>query len=287
MILSVSRRTDIPAFFSDWFLNRIKEQYALTRNPINPRQVSRISLSPEVVDCIVFWTKNPRPMLDELDALRDYMYYFQFTLNAYERDLEKNLPSLEERIKTFQDLAALLGKDRVIWRYDPIIINEKYTAEWHGRQYGKLARQLDGCTDRCIISFVDCKPKRSAAAAVLTTYPVVSLPPPGRHGQIHTGFFLAGIPPILSMYSCSFARLIISRSVFSSSSSLSAVISTSLVSKRPEESFPFNRSQSFSASLRTHFPCFFTSFFNFSIISLPFPSSICDCLQYYLYHIPF
>lgn len=84
MIISASRRTDIPAYYSEWFMNRIREKYALVRNPINVHQVSRISLHPDVVDCIVFWSKNPKPMISRLGELHDYMYYFQYTLNAYE-----------------------------------------------------------------------------------------------------------------------------------------------------------------------------------------------------------
>ena len=83
MIISASRRTDIPAFFSEWFFNRIKERYVLVPNPFNPKILSKISLSPIVIDCIVFWTKNPEPMLNNLNQLQDYKYYFQFTLNPY------------------------------------------------------------------------------------------------------------------------------------------------------------------------------------------------------------
>ena len=91
MIISASRRTDIPAFFSDWFLKRIEEGYVYVRNPMNARQVSKISLAPEVVDCIVFWSKNPAPMMEKLGRLEGYAHYFQFTLNAYGRDMEARL----------------------------------------------------------------------------------------------------------------------------------------------------------------------------------------------------
>ena len=82
MIISASRRTDIPSFYSEWMLNRLKEEYVLVRNPMNIHQVSKIDLSPSVVDALVFWTKNPTPMLQHLDELKDYIYYFQFTLSA-------------------------------------------------------------------------------------------------------------------------------------------------------------------------------------------------------------
>ena len=92
MIISASRRTDIPSYYSEWMLNRLKEKYVLVRNPMNIHQISKIDLSPNVVDAIVFWTKNPTPMLGRLDELKDYIYYFQFTLTAYGPDVERNLP---------------------------------------------------------------------------------------------------------------------------------------------------------------------------------------------------
>lgn len=155
MIISASRRTDIPAFFSDWFINRIKAQYAYVRNPVNIHQISKISLMPNVVDCIVFWTKNPNPIISKLDILNDYMYYFQFTLNAYNKDLEANLPSLDDRIQTFQILSELIGKQRIIWRYDPIILNSRYSINWHIGKFGYIAKQLYNYTEKVTISFID------------------------------------------------------------------------------------------------------------------------------------
>ena len=158
MIISASRRTDIPAFFSGWFMNRIREQYALVRNPFNSHQVSKISLNPDVVDCIVFWSKNPGPMLTRLNELQNYTFYFQYTLNAYGREIEMNLPALEQRIETFQSLSKMIGKERIIWRYDPIILNETYTADWHISTFSNLAGQLSGYTRKCTISFIDMYP---------------------------------------------------------------------------------------------------------------------------------
>lgn len=156
MILSVSRRTDIPNYYSDWFYNRIKEGYLYVKNPMNTHQISRIDLSPEVVDCIVFWTKNPAAMIDRLDELKDYKYYFQFTITGYGRDVEAGLPDKKEVIiPTFQRLSEIVGKDKVIWRYDPILINEKYTAEYHIRAFTKIAEALKDYTTKAIISFVD------------------------------------------------------------------------------------------------------------------------------------
>lgn len=159
MIISASRRTDVPAYFSDWFLKRIQEGYAYVRNPMNARQVSRISLAPDVVDCIVFWSKNPAPLADKLEGLEGYAYYFQFTLNAYGRDMEENLPPLDERIDTFRRLSKRLGRHRVIWRYDPVILNGRYTLDWHGERFGYIADRLKDYTEKVTISFIDLYPK--------------------------------------------------------------------------------------------------------------------------------
>ena len=144
MILSVSRRTDIPAFYADWFFKRIKEGFVYVRNPMNIHQVSSISLSPEVVDCIVFWTKNPAPMLPRLEELNGYDYYFQYTINAYDKDAEPCIPPLEERLRTFRTLSERLGKERVIWRYDPIIFTDRYTTSYHLEQFTRIAHELAG-----------------------------------------------------------------------------------------------------------------------------------------------
>lgn len=156
MIISASRRTDIPTYYSDWFLKRIKAGYVYVRNPMNPHQVSQINLSPEVVDGIVFWTKNPTPMLDRLVELNDYMYYFQFTLNSYGVDVEENIPNKSKVvIPAFQRLSDSIGPDRVIWRYDPIFLSKVYTVDYHIRYFEELAKRLFPYTKKCTISFLD------------------------------------------------------------------------------------------------------------------------------------
>lgn len=155
MILSVSRRTDIPAFYSDWFFNRIKEGFVCVRNPMNIHQVSRIKLSPDVIDCIVFWSKNPHPMLSRLDEISDYMYYFQFTINPYDISIEKQVPLKRTIIDTFKELSFRLGPERVIWRYDPIILTNSISIEYHIQYFEKLAKRLYGYTNTCVISFLD------------------------------------------------------------------------------------------------------------------------------------
>jgi hypothetical protein len=156
VIISASRRTDIPAFFGGWFMNRIREKNVLVRNPMNPGQISRIALDPEHVDCVVFWTKNAKNFIRHLDELEKagYRYYFQYTLNCYGNDIEKNIDA-ESAVETFTALSGLIGKKKVIWRYDPVIINDKYGAKYHAENFKRLCARLSGFTERCVISFVD------------------------------------------------------------------------------------------------------------------------------------
>jgi DNA repair photolyase len=155
MIISCSRRTDIPAFYSDWFFNRVYEGYVLVRNPLNPKQLRNISLAPPDVDCIVFWTKNPEPMMDRLQLLQDYNFYFQFTLTPYNKDIEPNLPSKPQIIDTFLKLSDKIGKKRIIWRYDPILLSDTMRREYHVEHFAKIAQRFSGHTKKCIISFID------------------------------------------------------------------------------------------------------------------------------------
>jgi len=155
MIISASRRTDIPSYYSEWFFNRIKEKFVYVRNPMNIRQVSIINLDPEVVDCIVFWSKNPKPMIDNLNLLKDYKFYFQFTLTPYEQDVEVKLPSKTEIIETFKKLSDMISPQKVIWRYDPILINKKYNIAYHIDKFEKLASVLKGYTEKVTFSFID------------------------------------------------------------------------------------------------------------------------------------
>ncbi|WP_324823019.1 DUF1848 domain-containing protein [Sinanaerobacter sp. ZZT-01] len=155
MIISASRRTDIPAFYTDWFFNRIKEGYILVRNPMNPHQISKIDVSPDVVDCIVFWTKNPIPMLRRLKELQEYQYYFQFTLTSYDKTIERYLTTKKDLVAAFIALSKQIGRQRVIWRYDPILLSHLYTKEYHYKWFDKLAQKLSPYTDKCIISFLD------------------------------------------------------------------------------------------------------------------------------------
>ena len=171
MILSVSRRTDIPNYYSEWFYNRIKEGFLYVRNPMNAHQISEIKITPDVVDCIVFWTKNPLPMMKRLNEIKDYNYYFQFTLTGYGNDVEVNLPNKKaEMIPVFQELSEKIGKQKVIWRYDPIFFSDRYTKEYHLKAFKSIAEALSGYTEKCVISFVDIYPKNKKNMDGLSSY---------------------------------------------------------------------------------------------------------------------
>lgn len=172
MILSVSRRTDIPAFYLDWFVNRIKEGYVLVRNPLNYRQVSRISLSRDLVDFIVFWTKDPTRLVNKLDYIERYPNYVQVTINPYSTNIERNVPPKSQIIESFQKLSRLIGKERVIWRYDPIILTDKMDVNYHIEYFGKIASTLSGYTERCIISFLDMYIKTERNMKSINTQPI-------------------------------------------------------------------------------------------------------------------
>lgn len=152
MIISASRRTDIPALFSEWFYNRIQKGYVFVRNPYNPLQVGRVSLTPDKVDGFVFWTKNAAPMLERIHELDKFKYYFQYTITPYGQEIEKNIPDKNAVIlPSFKKI----GIDKAIWRYDPIFINDKYTWDYHIRAFTKIAEALEGYTGKAVISFVN------------------------------------------------------------------------------------------------------------------------------------
>lgn len=158
MILSVSRRTDIPNYYPEWFMKRIEEGFLYVRNPMNLRQISKITLAPEEVDCIVFWSKNPEPLMAHLGELdkRGYIYFFQLTLTGYGKDIEPGVPHKKEKmLDVFKTLSERIGSNKVIWRYDPILFNRKYMPEYHLNAFQAIAEALCGYTRRCIISFVD------------------------------------------------------------------------------------------------------------------------------------
>lgn len=155
MILSVSRRTDIPRFYFQWFLNRLKEGYVLVRNPLNFHQVSRIELTPKTIEFIVFWSKNPEPMLAHLEKLSPYPYYIQFTINAYGKDVEENLPEKKQLIETFRQLSDAIGVERMVWRYSPVLLSPTYTEKAQLDCFAEMCEALSGYTKKCNLSFID------------------------------------------------------------------------------------------------------------------------------------
>ena len=172
MIISASRRTDIPAFYSEWFFNRLKNGFVYVVNPMNLKQISKIELTPKTVDCFVFWTKNPKPMLKRLDELRDYNYYFQYTITGYQSDVEKGVLNKREVINTFKKLSEKIGKEKVILRYDPIFLSEKYSIDYHCEAFERLCFQLRGYTERCVISFIDLYRKTERNTKILDIIPI-------------------------------------------------------------------------------------------------------------------
>lgn len=157
MIISASRRTDIPAFYSEWFMNRIREGFCQVPNPLNAKQVSQVSLDPADVEAIVFWSKNPAPLMPYLDELdqRGFHYYFQYTLNNYPRAIEQNVQQLERRLEIFKELSNIVGALRVVWRYDPIIISNMTDYYFHEEAFSQISKELRGFTRRVMVSIVD------------------------------------------------------------------------------------------------------------------------------------
>lgn len=148
-------RTDIPAFYSQWLINRIKAGFVLVRNPYNPIQVTKYSLSPDVVDLMCFCTKNPGPMISCMDILKPYGQYWFVTITPYGKDIEPNVPDKKSVIEDFKRLSHIVGINSMGWRFDPILIDDQHTVEWHISEFEKIASELSGYTESCIISFVD------------------------------------------------------------------------------------------------------------------------------------
>ena len=155
MVINTGMRTDIPAFYSTWLLNRIKEGYVMVRNPYYRNQVTKYSLSPDVVDCLAFCTKNPHPLIDHLSEFDEYNQFWFVTITPYGKDIEPNVPDKKQVIEDFKKLSNHIGVDSVALRYDPICINEKFDVEMHIKCFEKLLSQLKGYTHDCTISFLD------------------------------------------------------------------------------------------------------------------------------------
>lgn len=155
MIINTGQRTDIPAFFSEWFSNRLKEGYVMARNPFCNRLVTKFVLNPSIVDVIGFCSKNPKPMFKYMDLLKEYGQFWYITITAFEKDLEPKVPPIDEAIKDFKYLSSIVGKNSIGWRYTPIILNEKYSIERHISTFRYIARELSGYTSLATFGFVD------------------------------------------------------------------------------------------------------------------------------------
>lgn len=155
MILNTGSRTDIPAYYSKWFYNRIREGFVLVRNPYYPSQVTRYRLSPEVIDILVFCTKNPEPMMAEMDLLSPFTCFWFVTVTPYGKDIEPYVPPKEKVLETMKRLSKRLGADRLSWRYDPVLITKKYSVDYHIREFENMANALAGYTGQCVVSFLD------------------------------------------------------------------------------------------------------------------------------------
>ena len=159
MIINTGQRTDIPAFYAEWFANRLREGFVCVRNPYHPNQVSRYRLDPSVVDVIGFCTKNPAPMFPYMDLLKGYGQFWFVTITPYGRDIEPNVPDKHRLLDDFQHLSERVGIQSIGWRYDPILISEKYSKDYHLRAFAQIASKLGGYTKTVVISFIDLYPK--------------------------------------------------------------------------------------------------------------------------------
>ena len=171
MILNTGLRTDIPGFFSEWFYNRIEDGFVYVRNPYAKNQIYSYRLDPELIDCIIFCTKNPKPMFENLEKIDKFNQYWHITITPYEKEIEPNVPPINDVLESFKYLSKKLGKENVTLRYDPIFINEKYTLEKHIESFEYIINSLSGYTTEAIISFIDLyeKTKRNFPKAIEVT----------------------------------------------------------------------------------------------------------------------
>ena len=156
MILNTGARTDTVQYFSDWLLRRFEEGFVYSRNPLFPDKVTRYELSPEKIDAVLFCSKNYAPILPRIREITSkYRTYFHYTITAYGKDIEPGVPSIEESVKTLAELSKIAGKEKIAWRYDPVLLTQKYTVERHAQTFRWLCGQLAPYIDRCIFSFVE------------------------------------------------------------------------------------------------------------------------------------
>lgn len=156
MIINTGSRTDTVQYYSEWLLKRFQEGFVYSRNPLFLNKVTRYELNPEVVDCVIFCSKNYEPILERLHEITDrFNTYFYYTITAYGKDIEPNVPSIEDSIETLIKLSEIVGAKRIAWRYDPILLTEKYTKNRHYETFDYMSEKLSPYIDRCIFSFVE------------------------------------------------------------------------------------------------------------------------------------
>ena len=155
MIINSGMRTDIPAFYGKWFMNRIREGKVLVRNPYYGEQVTQYDLTPDKVDLLIFCTKDPRPMLKYIDELKAFRQFWFVTITPYGKDIEPYVPDKQQILDAFMALSDKLGLRNVSWRYDPILITDKYSLEYHREAFDMMCYELKGYTDNAVISFLD------------------------------------------------------------------------------------------------------------------------------------
>ena len=196
MIINTGMRTDIPAFYSKWLLNRLKAGFVYVRNPYYKHQVTKYSLNPEVVDCLAFCTKNPHPIIPYLKELDKYKQFWFVTITPYGKDIEPNVPDKKQVISDFKKLSEHLGKEAVALRYDPISINKEFNVDKHIRCFEKLLNELKGYTLDCTISFLDMyeKVKRNA--------PDLRVPTIAEQKEIAASFAEIGKKNNITVHSC-------------------------------------------------------------------------------------
>ncbi|CUU72662.1 DUF1848 domain-containing protein [Campylobacter hyointestinalis] len=156
MIINTGGRTDSVQYYAKWLLKRFEEGYVLSRNPLFPNKVSRYELDPCTVDCVVFCSKNYEPILKNIRSITDkFNTYFHYTITAYGKDIEPGVPSIDKSIQTLQKLSEIVGKNSIVWRYDPVLFTKIYTLDTHIKTFGYMAKQIVPYVQRCIFSFVE------------------------------------------------------------------------------------------------------------------------------------
>ena len=156
MILNTGSRTDTVQYYTEWLLKRFEQGFVYSRNPMFPNKVTKYELDPQTLDCIIFCSKNYEPILPYIKNITDkFNTYFHYTITAYNKDIEPNVPTIDKSIETLIKLSNIVGKQRIAWRYDPILLTKKYSKELHYKTFDYMAQKLSPHIDRCIFSFVE------------------------------------------------------------------------------------------------------------------------------------